>query len=85
MKSKFIVGVLITLATPLVAWQARARLEAEPVPFSIVVTQTDKGLEMKCQKGCAWNTLTYSCGGKLPCSAIVNEHGVRGPVSNEAK
>jgi len=85
MKSKFIVGVLITLATTLIAWQARARSESKPVPFSIVVTQTDKGLEMKCQNGCAWKELTYSCGGKIPCSAVVDERGVQGPVSKEAK
>ena len=85
MRNKFIVGVLISLATTLVAWQARARSEDKPVSFSIVVTQTTKGLEMKCQKGCAWKTLTYSCDGKVPCSAIVDERGVQGTASKEAK
>lgn len=78
MKKKFIVGLLITLATLFIAWEARSQSEAKPVPFSIVVTQTDKGLEMECQKGCAWKTLTYSCGGKVSCSATVDESGVSG-------
>ncbi len=85
MKRKFIVGLLITLATPFVGWEAKSRSEAKPVPFSIVVTQTDNGLEMECQKGCAWKTLTYSCGGKIPCSARVDEGGVHGASSKEAK
>jgi hypothetical protein len=86
MKSKFIIGVLITLATTiLISWRAVALSEDKPVSFSIVVTQTDKGLEMKCQKGCAWKTLTYACGGKVPCSAIVDERGVHSAGSKEAK
>ena len=79
MKSKVIVGALIILATvTLMVWQALARSGEKPVPFSIVVTQTAKGLEMKCQKGCAWKELAFLCDGKVPCSAIVDEHGVRG-------
>jgi uncharacterized protein (TIGR02246 family) len=79
MKSKVIVGALIILATTtLMAWQAVAWSGEKPVPFSIVVSQTAKGLEMKCQKGCAWKELAFSCDGKVPCSAIVDEHGVRG-------
>jgi hypothetical protein len=85
MKSKFVVFVLIALATTIIAWQAKSRSEAKPVSFSIVVTQTDKGLEMKCQNGCAWKELTYSCGGKLPCSSVVDESGVRDTISKEAK
>jgi hypothetical protein len=86
MKSKFIVGALIILATTaLIAWRMWARSDDKPVSFSIVVTQTATGLEMKSQKGCAWETLTYSCGEKLPCSMIVDESGVRGIESKEAK
>lgn len=85
MKRKFTVVVLVILATLLIAWEAKSRPEAKPVPFSIVVTQTDKGLEMECQKGCAWKTLAYSCGEKTPCSATVNEVGMQGASSKEAK
>ncbi len=80
MKSKFIAGAAIILATlALTSWPTRAGSEKQPAPFSIVVTRTEKGLEMQCPKGCAWKTLAYSCEGKSPCNAIVDERGVSWP------
>jgi len=85
MKSKVIVGAsVILVTTTLMIWQAWAGSGERPVPFSIVVTQTAKGVEMKCQKGCAWKELTFSCNGKIPCSATVDERGVRDIQHKEA-
>lgn len=77
MRSKFIVGTLIIIVTAtLMAWQALARQVDEPAPFSIEVIQTEKGVEMKCRKGCAWKELKFGCNGKVPCRSIVDEHGI---------
>ena len=40
------------------------------------------GWEMACERGCAWKTLTYTCGDrrdrKAECTADVDANGVRG-------
>ena len=44
--------------------------------FSIVVTTSPTGLQMRCSNGCAWATLSYACNENTPCWAKVNERGV---------
>jgi len=47
--------------------------------YELTVTITDEGkIELSCKEGCAWEELSFSCGGKLPCTAVVDEHGVSG-------
>ena len=46
--------------------------------FSIVVTTSPTGLEMRCSSGYAWTTLSYACSGNVPCWAKVDERGVEG-------
>lgn len=47
--------------------------------FAFVVEFSNTGLEARCEKGCAWRELTYSCGsGETPCRVRIDEHGVIG-------
>lgn len=62
-----------------ILWQRSARSQDRLPHFSIHVTQTAQRIEMKCQGGCAWQNLMFSCDGQVPCSAVVDERGVGGP------
>ena len=74
----------ISLAV-LVAWGALAGSEERVTHFAFTL-QTETGLTMKCETGCAWEKLSYSCGEKVPCCARVDERGVRGiPCAAEGK
>jgi hypothetical protein len=57
--------------------------EKELPPFSFIVTQTAQGFEIRCDVGCDWKQVTYSCGGRVPCSAIVDQEGIRGTPTPE--
>ena len=61
-----------TMAAFVVAHNVPTR--APYADFRIHVTTTDKGVELQCEKGCMWETLTYSCG-KLPCAVWISENG----------
>ncbi len=77
-KKMTVVLSFLLLAGVLLALGTFAGSEKESPGFSITVTQTGLGLEMTCQAGCEWTKLTYSCMGRVPCSSVVNEKGVRG-------
>ena len=49
--------------------------------FTVTIT-ADGTMELSCKDGCAWQELTFSCGGDLPCTALVDEFGVSGPVAD---
>ena len=50
-----------------------------PSTFVVVVEFSNTGLEARCEKGCAWRELTYSCGsGGAPCQVRIDERGVAG-------
>lgn len=69
---------LIFLVTVVLAWGAWASSEEKIPHFAFVLKQTDNGVKMMCETGCAWKELSYSCNGKIPCCARVDERGVRG-------
>jgi hypothetical protein len=47
---------------------------AEPVVFSILLTTTPTGWAAKCDTGCRWKELAFSC--RSACPAIVDANGV---------
>ncbi len=79
------VAVLVALACLLIfAVDARAKpVETDLADFTITVTATAEGIEMECARGCAWKTLTFSCG-KLPCSSPVDEYGMIGETAERS-
>ena len=64
--------------TVLIAWGVSAAPEEKIPHFAFVLQQTKDGVKMKCEAGCAWKELSYSCNGKVPCCSRVDERGVRG-------
>lgn len=68
----------ISLVTVVLTWDAWATSEEKISHFAFVLKQTDAGVTMTCETGCAWVELKYSCNGKVPCCAKVDERGVRG-------
>ncbi len=69
-------GILLVAGS--VTWHTLAGSEEELPHYSFIVTQTEEGIELVCRENCAWKKLSHNCGGKLPCSAVVDEHGIRG-------
>lgn len=47
-------------------------------PFSLLVTTSAAGVEMRCSGGCAWTMLSYACSKDAPCWAKVDERGIEG-------
>lgn len=69
------VKVGVVLAIVFAAWQfghAQARL----ADFKITVEPSASGAKFECSKGCAWEKLSFSCDGKQPCKAQVDQTGV---------
>jgi len=53
-------------------------------PFVVSVNHTESGIELTCERGCAWTTLRFSCGTQKDCKTQVDAKGVvrradRGP------
>jgi len=70
---------LIALVTMILAWSAWASPAREVSHFAISVeTQSDGSFKARCESGCGWKELHYSCNGKVPCCSRVDEHGVHG-------
>jgi len=53
---------------------------ATPADFRVTIKTTDggAGVEMECQRGCAWTKLTFACDGNVECAAVVDAFGVHG-------
>ena len=47
----------------------------ELVPFSIVLESTETGWAARCDSGCQWERLSFTCAGA--CAAVVDARGVR--------
>ena len=52
--------------------------EQELADFEVVVKANSGGAELRCNKGCAWTELSFSCAEADACVGIVDELGVRG-------
>jgi len=73
----------ISLVTVLLTWGTLAASEDKVSHFAFVMQQTGT-VKMKCEAGCVWKQISYSCGGTVPCCARVDELGVRGvPCTTE--
>lgn len=78
----------IALVVTALAWNAWASPEApvekagkavNPTHFAFsLVTQSDGSFQARCESGCHWKKLDYTCNGKVPCCARVDERGVHG-------
>ena len=77
----------ISLFTVVLTWGALAASEDEDkIPHFAFIMQQTATVKMKCEAGCAWKELSYSCGDKVPCCARVDERGVRGvPCTTEGE
>ena len=76
MKSKLLTLALLGICIgTLYAVYASTAKSAKLVPFEIQVTKTSNGVEFRCESGCAWKHLSFSCKGDAPCSSVVNELG----------
>jgi hypothetical protein len=83
MKNSVVAVVIIVALAAGVVGLASFAHEPELPSYKFVVTITDEGLHLQCKEGCAWKELTFSCGGTRPCSAVVDQFGVRGPDADE--
>jgi hypothetical protein len=72
MKTRLSIAVLALVA--LISLVAASR-RPEPT-YSLRIQPSAKGIELVCEKGCAWKKLAATCG-KSPCSFRVDEFGVR--------
>ncbi len=80
-----IVLASIALVLTVLAWSAWASPAAPPektqngthFAFSLV-TRSDGSFQARCESGCHWKKLDYTCNGKVPCCARVDEKGVHG-------
>jgi len=86
MKNKLRIALAaIALVLTALAWSAWASPQApvekavNPTHFAFsLVTQSDGSFQARCESGCHWKKLDYSCKGKVPCCARVDEKGVHG-------
>jgi len=73
-----LVLALLLVGSPALAWHIFGAAQEARSDFQITVKTTAQGVEMACQRGCYWKTLTFGCDGKVECAAEVDAHGVHG-------
>lgn len=49
---------------------------AEPASFRIALERTSTGWVARCDSGCAWSAVSYTC--RSSCAIVIDEFGVRG-------
>src|SRR5205807_2586801 len=70
MKAVFLaVGLLSSAA---IGWQTQ-RAES---PFVISIKHTESGVEMTCERGCGWKTLSFSCEPQKECGTRIDNLGM---------
>lgn len=84
-RTAVLMAVVVILAGVLVGMGSLANQEKKLSHFSFILTQSAEGLEFRCEAGCGWERLTYSCGSKLPCTVVVDEHSVQGGTPSAKK
>jgi hypothetical protein len=78
MKAKLVVGGLVLLA---VVGSGYSLVGSEPAApdaadFLITVEATGSGVNLVCQRGCAWKELSFDCGDHLPCKSPIDGLGM---------
>jgi hypothetical protein len=71
-------GVLTVGAIAMFAVTQAAGVEPEATPFSMLVSTSAAGLELRCTSGCGWTTLQHACHENAPCWVKVDERGFEG-------
>lgn len=76
-----LVGLVVLLLVG--AWHLSSTSQQKPnlsnEEFSIIIEHTEEGFMAKCEKGCAWKQLSWTCSElNSSCNARVDEHGVSG-------
>jgi hypothetical protein len=72
MKTRLSIAVLALVA---LIGSVAARRRPEPT-YSFRIQPSAKGVQLVCEKGCAWKTLAAKCE-KAPCNFRVDEFGVK--------
>jgi len=74
-------GAAIAMLGCLSAWAA----EPAPTPFSMLVSTSAAGIELRCSSGCAWTNLQHACHENAPCWVKVHERGFEGQPATNAQ
>ena len=70
---------IVCAAALAIAVGAAGSAAPEPQRFTILLTTSSAGVEARCEAGCAWKTLSYSCGDNATsCTVRVDQFGVAG-------
>ncbi len=76
MKKAFHVFLFVLAVGVLLFSISSVPVQEELADFEIIVTVTEKGVEMKSNHGCAWVKTSWSVAGASTYSFKVDEHGV---------
>ncbi len=78
MSKKIIAGILLGTLVCVVGISIAQAPAPALANFKIVVTvdQTQNGVVMTCEQGCAWETLSFSCAMGEKCASPVTQHGM---------
>jgi hypothetical protein len=76
---RFTLPGILCAAIAVISLSATRAAEPKPVSFKIVLSTTSNGFEARCEEGCVWKTLAYTCGAQsTSCSATIDQFGVEG-------
>ncbi len=76
MKAKWIVGVFALLAV-IGGGHSEEPAAPEYADFLIIVEATGSGVNLVCERGCAWKALSFECGDQLPCKSPIDALGMK--------
>ena len=74
-RAKWILSVLALLAV-VGGGHSEEPTGPEPADFLILVEATGSGVNLVCQRGCAWKELSFECGDELPCKSPIDAFGM---------
>lgn len=75
MKARWIVGVLALLGL-VGGGHGEGPTAPEYADFLIIVEATGSGVNLVCERGCAWKELSFECGEQLPCKSPIDAFGM---------
>jgi hypothetical protein len=59
--------------------------EHDATSFTILVSTSTSGVELRCTSGCAWTTVQHACRPDAPCWLKVDERGLDGQPRTESQ
>ncbi len=69
-----VVGLLVNAAV----FHAQASNGLADFHLYIALNSDQDGIDMKCDKGCGWTSLSFNCGGRSECSSWIDASGMTG-------